>query len=39
MAEETKETFSGNRKGQTFDGFDEKVLTWCKKLFGGYYAK
>ena len=39
MAKETKETFSGKRKDQTFEVFDEKVLTWCRKLFGDYYAR
>ncbi len=39
MANETKETFSGKTKDQTFDIFDEKVLTWCRKQFGDYYAK
>jgi uncharacterized protein YuzB (UPF0349 family) len=39
MAKETKETFSGKPKDQTFDVFDEKVLTWCRKAFGDYYAK
>jgi hypothetical protein len=39
MAKETKETFSGKLKDLTFDVFDEKVLTWCRKAFGDYYAK
>ncbi len=39
MAKETKETFSGKTKDQTFDEFDEKVLTWCRKQFGDNYAK
>ena len=39
MTKETKETFSGKPKDQTFDLFDEKVLTWCRKQFGDYYAK
>jgi hypothetical protein len=39
MARETKETFSGKLKDLTFDVFDEKVLTWCRKAFGDYYAK
>jgi hypothetical protein len=39
MAKETKETFSGKLKDQTFEVFDEKVLTWCRKLFGDYYAR
>ena len=39
MAKETKETFSGKTKDQTFDVFDEKVLTWCRKQFGDNYAK
>jgi hypothetical protein len=39
MAKETKETFSGKLKDQAFEMFDEKVLTWCRKLFGDYYAK
>jgi hypothetical protein len=38
MAKESKETFSGKLKDQTFEVFDEKVLTWCRKLFGDYYA-
>jgi hypothetical protein len=39
MAKESKETFFGKLKDQTFEVFDEKVLTWCRKQFGGYYAK
>jgi hypothetical protein len=39
MAKESKETFSGKLKDQTFEVFDEKVLTWCRKQFGDYYAK
>jgi hypothetical protein len=39
MAKETKETFAGKIKDQTFEVFDEKVLTWCRKQFGDYYAK
>jgi hypothetical protein len=39
MAKETKETFSGKTKDQTFEVFDEKVLTWCRKRFGDNYAK
>jgi hypothetical protein len=39
MAKETKETFSCKLKGQTFDVFGEKVLTWCRMQFGDYYAK
>jgi hypothetical protein len=39
MVKESKETYSGKLKGQTFEVFDEKVLTWCRKQFGGYYAK
>ena len=39
MAKESKETYSGKLKGQTFEVFDEKVLTWCRKQFGDYYAK
>ena len=39
MAKETIETFSGKAKDQTFDIFDEKVLTWCRKQFGDTYAK
>ena len=39
MAKETIETFSGKSKDQTFDSFDEKVLTWCRKQFGDSYAK
>ncbi len=39
MAKETKETFSGKTKDQTFEVFDEKVLTWCRKQFGDFYAK
>ena len=39
MAKETKETFSGKTKDQTFETFDEKVLTWCRKQFGDNYAK
>ena len=34
-------TFSGKTKDQTFEVFDEKVLTWCRcrKQFGDNYAK
>ena len=39
MAKESKETFSGKLKDQTFEVFDEKVLTWCRKQFGDFYAK
>jgi hypothetical protein len=39
MAKETKETFSGKTKDQSFEVFDEKVLTWCRKQFGDNYAK
>ena len=39
MAKESKETFSGKLKDQTFEVFDEKVITWCRKQFGDYYAK
>ena len=39
MANESRVTFSGKSKDQTFDAFDEKVLTWCRKQFGDYYAK
>ena len=39
MAKEITETFSGKAKDQTFETFDEKVLTWCRKQFGDNYAK
>ena len=39
MAKETKKTFSGETKDQSFEVFDEKVLTWCRKQFGDNYAK
>ncbi len=39
MAKETKVTFSGKTKNHTFEAFDEKVLTWCRKQFGDNYAK
>ena len=39
MAKENIETFSGKSKDLTFDSFDEKVLTWCRKQFGDAYAK
>ena len=39
MAKEIAETFSGKAKDQTFETFDEKVLTWCRKQFGDNYAK
>jgi hypothetical protein len=39
MAKEISETFSGKPKDQTFESFDEKVLTWCRKQFGDGYAK
>ena len=39
MAKETEGTFSGKPKDQTFEVFDERVLTWCRKKFGDRYAK
>ena len=39
MAKETIETFSGKSKDQTFEAFDEKVLTWCRRKFGDKYAR
>jgi hypothetical protein len=39
MAKESKETFLGKLKDLTFEVFDEKVLTWCRKQFGDFYAK
>jgi hypothetical protein len=39
MAKESKETYSDKSKDQTFEVFDEKALTWCRKQFGDYYAK
>ena len=37
-AKEITETFSGKAKDQTFETFDEKVLTWCRKKFGDRVA-
>jgi hypothetical protein len=37
MAKENKETFSGKLKDKTFEVFDEKVLTWCRKQFGDFW--
>jgi hypothetical protein len=39
MAKETKGTFSGKTKDQTFEAFDKKVLTWCRKKFGDKCAR
>ena len=29
-----KELYSGKAPGLTFDAFDEKVITWCRKKYG-----
>ena len=36
--EELKELYSGKASGLTFEAFDEKVITWCRKKYGDSYA-
>jgi hypothetical protein len=33
-----KELYSGKTSGLTFETFDEKVITWCRKTYGDAYA-
>ena len=33
-----KELYSGKAPGLTFEAFDEKVITWCRKKYGDSYA-
>ena len=33
-----KELYSGKASGLTFEAFDEKVVTWCRKKYGDTYA-
>ena len=33
-----KELYSGKASGLTFEAFDEKVITWCRKKYGDTYA-
>jgi hypothetical protein len=33
-----KELYSGKTSGLTFEAFDEKVITWCRKKYGDAYA-
>ena len=33
-----KELYSGKATGLTFEAFDEKVITWCRKKYGDSYA-
>ena len=33
-----KELYSGKASGLTFEAFDEKVTTWCRKMYGDHYA-
>jgi len=33
-----KELYSGKVSGLTFEAFDEKVITWCRKKYGDTYA-
>jgi hypothetical protein len=33
-----KELYSGKVSGLTFEAFDEKVITWCRKKYGDAYA-
>ena len=32
------ELYSGKATGLTFEAFDEKVITWCRKKYGDSYA-
>ena len=33
-----KELYSGKVSGLTFEAFDEKVISWCRKKYGDAYA-
>ena len=33
-----KELYSGKASGLTFEAFDEKVITWCRKEYGDSYG-
>jgi hypothetical protein len=33
-----KELYTGKAPGLTFEAFDEKVITWCRKKYGDSYA-
>ena len=33
-----KELYNGKASGLTFEAFDEKVITWCRKEYGDAYA-
>jgi hypothetical protein len=33
-----KELYSGKTSGLTFEAFDEKVISWCRKKYGDAYA-
>ena len=33
-----KELYSGKAPGLTFEAFDEKVITWCRRKYGDNYA-
>jgi hypothetical protein len=33
-----KELYSGKASGLTFEAFDEKVITWCRKKYGDTYT-
>jgi hypothetical protein len=33
-----KELYTGKASGLTFEAFDEKVITWCRKKYGDSYA-
>ena len=37
-ATKDKELYSGKASGLTFEAFDEKVITWCRKKYGDSYA-
>jgi hypothetical protein len=37
-ATKDKELYSGKASGLTFEAFDEKVITWCRKKYGDGYA-
>ncbi len=37
-ATKDKELYSGKASGLTFEAFDEKVTTWCRKKYGDNYA-
>jgi hypothetical protein len=33
-----RELYSGKNSGLTFEAFDEKVISWCRKKYGDAYA-